>query len=301
MWFDDGAATKANEGTVDMARSSDTQDQPVQEPPGPTALVVSADEVAATEFTVVRKGYDPAEVREFLGTVAATLGQQDDAPDEFDRLGSAVAGVLRQAELTATKLEDDAAATKRSAKEEAGQLRSAAQADAREIRSQAESDAQIAIDTAKKTAVEEAKKTTARALSTAEAAAAKIRNDAQRLADEQKADSKKAAADIETAGRKQEEEHARQRREIEQSREGHEQERRDSDEDLRRAVLTLETERQALLTTAHQVVEMLELPASTAAGDASDVIDLRPETNASSDKDSGRLEAEPVAESHQQA
>ncbi len=236
-----------------------------------------------------------------MDSVAVALRQREESPDEFDRLGSAVAGVLRKAELTATKLEVDAAATKLAANDEARQLRSTAHAEAKEICSKAKSDAQATIEAAKKTAEGEAKRTTARAKSTAEAAATMIRDDALQLAKKQNADSDRRAADIETAGREQGAEHTQQRREIEQSRKSLEWSKRAADEDLKRAARLLKDERQALLGAAQQVVDGLNLSSPAPSGDSSDVIDLRPEPKDSSDERSGRSKAEPAVASDQQA
>lgn len=118
-------------------------------------MAITPDEIETRVFSLVRRGYDPAEVDSFLKEVATTLAQAQGglatppapaapvaateaavAPagaDDFGRLGDEVAAVLRQAhESVATlrhRAEADAALIRQNAEREAALLRQDAEAD----------------------------------------------------------------------------------------------------------------------------------------------------------------------------
>jgi DivIVA domain-containing protein len=113
-------------------------------------MAITPDEIENHVFSLVRRGYDPAEVDDFLKDVAAALAQarlgvtppteEPDmaaaavgGPDDFERLGEEVAAILRQAhESVATlrhRAEADAALIGQDAENEAALLRGEADSD----------------------------------------------------------------------------------------------------------------------------------------------------------------------------
>jgi len=124
-----------------------------------TAMTITPDEIENRVFPLVRRGYDPAEVDDFLKDVAATLAQAQGGlatppaavaeapaaapapepraavvqPDDYNRLGEEVAAILRQAHdsvaLLRHRAEADAALIRQNAQREAGELTHRADAD----------------------------------------------------------------------------------------------------------------------------------------------------------------------------
>lgn len=118
-------------------------------------MAMTPDEIENHVFSLVRRGYDPAEVDDFLKEVAAALAQAqlgvippgaaaagatDDQEataisdaDDFGRLGEEVAAILRQAHESVTTLrhraEADAALLRQDAEQEAALLREEADTD----------------------------------------------------------------------------------------------------------------------------------------------------------------------------
>jgi DivIVA domain-containing protein len=107
-------------------------------------MTFTPDDIPQRRFTLVRRGYEPAEVDAFLADVrvawisalAAAAGPAARGPDDFGRLGDEVAAVLRQAhESVATlrqRAEADAALVRQNAEIEAARLRQDAEVDRRE-------------------------------------------------------------------------------------------------------------------------------------------------------------------------
>lgn len=67
-----------------------------------------ADALESAEFATVRKGYDPEQVRAHLAELAATIREQDEGLDDFDRLGSAITDLFRKAEQSAKSMQAEA-------------------------------------------------------------------------------------------------------------------------------------------------------------------------------------------------
>jgi DivIVA domain-containing protein len=132
--------------------------------------MVTPDEIENRVFGLVRRGYDPSEVDEFLKEVAAALAraqgglatpaveaEHEDhdrdleesaeavvAGDDFSRLGEEVAAILRQAhesvETLRQRAEGDAALIRQMADQEAAAALLAAQAEAATLRAEADAD-----------------------------------------------------------------------------------------------------------------------------------------------------------------
>ena len=121
-------------------------------------MAITPDEIENRVFPLVRRGYDPAEVDDFLRDVATTLAQAqgglatppaavaeapmppgapaavtERGPDDFEQMGEEVAAILRQAhESVATlrhRAEADAALIRQDAQREADELTRRADAD----------------------------------------------------------------------------------------------------------------------------------------------------------------------------
>ncbi|GBC86230.1 Cell division protein DivIVA [bacterium HR12] len=114
-------------------------------------VLMSADQIRRREFVAVRRGYDPAQVREFLEQVADQVQQleamlrearleaenairaaEQPKVDPYEQLAGRVAGLLRAVDEEAERL-------RREARAEAERILSEARADAERIRSEAES------------------------------------------------------------------------------------------------------------------------------------------------------------------
>jgi DivIVA domain-containing protein len=122
-----------------------------------TAMAITPDEIENRVFSLVRRGYDPAEVDDFLKDVASTLAQAqgglatppappatDDrratagaGADDFGRLGEEVAAILRQAHESVDSLRQRAEA-------EAAVIRQDAEREAEAMRQEADADRQAA-------------------------------------------------------------------------------------------------------------------------------------------------------------
>jgi DivIVA domain-containing protein len=119
-------------------------------------MAITPDEIENRVFPLVRRGYDPAEVDDFLRDVASALAQAQGGlatppaaaeeapeaepaaatvrgPDDFEQMGEEVAAILRQAhESVATlrhRAETDAALIRQDAQREADELTGRAHAD----------------------------------------------------------------------------------------------------------------------------------------------------------------------------
>ena len=119
-------------------------------------MAITPDEIENRVFSLVRRGYDPAEVDSFLKDVATSLAQAQGGlatpapaptraedtvgrptaapdPDDFGRLGEEVAAILRQAHESVATLrhrgEADAALIRQQAERDAEALRAEADAD----------------------------------------------------------------------------------------------------------------------------------------------------------------------------
>ncbi len=116
-------------------------------------MAITPDEIETKVFPLVRRGYDPTAVDDFLKDVATTLAQAQGglatppeavaeapapavepvAPDDYNRLGEEVAAILRQAHESVAQLrhraEADAALIRQNAQREADELTRRADAD----------------------------------------------------------------------------------------------------------------------------------------------------------------------------
>ncbi len=106
-------------------------------------MAITPDEIENRVFGLVRRGYDPTEVDDFLQEVAVALARAQgglaeavatpasSAQDDFARLGEEVAAILRQAHESVEKLRHrvaaDAALVRQTAEQEAAALRLAAE------------------------------------------------------------------------------------------------------------------------------------------------------------------------------
>ncbi len=117
-----------------------------------TAMAITPDEIETNVFPLVRRGYDPMAVDDFLKEVADTLSQAQGGlatppvaeapapeapapvqPDGYNQLGEEVAAILRQAHESVEELrhraEADAALIRQNAQREADELTRRADAD----------------------------------------------------------------------------------------------------------------------------------------------------------------------------
>lgn len=139
-------------------------------------VLISAEQIRRREFVTIRRGYDPDQVRAYLGqladqielmrvllreaqaeaeTAARTTAQP--RPDAYQQLGERVASVIREADHVAEIIRSDA-------HRDAERLSRDARADADRIRTDAQSkaeDARARADAAVRTAREEADRTIA--------------------------------------------------------------------------------------------------------------------------------------------
>jgi cell division initiation protein len=135
-------------------------------------MVMTPDEIENHGFSRVWRGYDPAEVDDFLKEIAAAQAQAQPPPastpaaptgsghDDFERLGDAVAAVLRQTH-------ESVATLRRRAEAEAAVIHRTAECEADGLRQEAERDRQAA----------------AVALEAAHAESARVMTDIQRQVD----------------------------------------------------------------------------------------------------------------------
>jgi len=110
------------------------------------SLVTGAEQIRQREFATVRRGYDPDQVRAYLGSLAARVDELERAlaesrarigelgsapptsePNPYERLSERFAGVLASADTEARQVVDEA-------KSEAARIRSEAQAQAEDLR-----------------------------------------------------------------------------------------------------------------------------------------------------------------------
>ncbi|HJR98021.1 MAG TPA: DivIVA domain-containing protein [Actinomycetota bacterium] len=108
--------------------------------------MTGAEQIRQREFATVRRGYDPDQVRAYLGSLAAHVDELERAlaesrarigelrsapptsePDPYERLSERFAGVLASADTEAQQVVDEA-------KSEAARIRSEAQAQAEDLR-----------------------------------------------------------------------------------------------------------------------------------------------------------------------
>jgi DivIVA domain-containing protein len=129
-------------------------------------LLPSAEQIRRREFASVRRGYDPDQVRDYLGAVATQVetlerdlretrltaetaatapapapSAPSPAPDPYEELGKRIAGLVATADQEAIRLVDEAKTDSsrilQEARTEADRIRTDAQAHAEEVRQQA--------------------------------------------------------------------------------------------------------------------------------------------------------------------
>jgi DivIVA domain-containing protein len=110
----------------------------------------SIDEIRSASFTFVRKGYDPGEVRGYLGELAARLERGEPAHPgsdavrrELELVGQKTAAILAQAEESAERMHAEAvreaSGVLAKARDEAQAVRRAADEQAEAVRTEADS------------------------------------------------------------------------------------------------------------------------------------------------------------------
>jgi cell division initiation protein len=138
-------------------------------------LLINPEQIRRREFVTVRRGYDPDQVREYLGQLAdqfeqvrsmlqearsaaqAARAEAKARPDPYERLATRVASVIRAADDAAEKI-------RRDANHDAERMTVEARADADRIRTDAQSRAEVArsqAEAAVRSAREEADRTLA--------------------------------------------------------------------------------------------------------------------------------------------